>query len=276
MTTPAGTVTPRSARRDKELLNVRGLVMGFGASPDVLRNVDVTLRRGEFVSVIGPSGCGKSTIMNAVSGLLKPRAGEVTFDGQRVNGINTRIGYMTQGDTLLPWRDVRSNVRMPLTFRKVAHAEAAERVDKVLEMLDLGAAADKYPAQLSGGMKRRALLARSMIYEPSLLLMDEPFAALDAQLRTQLHSELLRTVELVGQAVLFITHDIYEAVLLSDRVIVLGGTPATVTAEFEISFHDRRNRIEELRFDPEFVDLEHRIHVALNEARSGGKATDVH
>lgn len=248
------------------LLKVEDLAMGFGDAPDVLRDASVTVEAGEFVTVIGPSGCGKSTIMNAVAGLLPPRAGRVLFRGEPVTEINTEVGYMTQGDTLLPWRTVSDNIGMPLLLRKVPKRELSTRVSEMLELMDLTEAADKYPSQLSGGMKRRALLGRSMIYRPDLLLMDEPFAALDAQLRTQLHAELRRSVSITHQAVLFITHDINEAVLLSDRVVVLGGKPATATAEIDIPFGQDRD-VTNLRFSDDFVRLEREIHGHLQDAR---------
>lgn len=249
------------------LLELSEVTMGFGAGPDVLTGTNLVMNDSEFLSIIGPSGCGKSTILNAVSGLMPVRSGTVTYRGAAIEKVNTNVGYMTQGDTLLPWRNVEDNVAMPLKFRKVHKSLIAERVHQLLAMLDLTEAAHKYPAQLSGGMKRRALLARSMIYDPALLLMDEPFAALDAQLRTQMHAELRRTVEETAQAVLFITHDIYEAVLLSDRVIVLGGRPAFPIADVAIPFGRGRD-IENLRFEEDFVHLEKQVHDILGSARS--------
>lgn len=249
-----------------ELLQIEDLAVGFGDAPDVLRGANLTVTSGEFVTVIGPSGCGKSTIMNAVAGLLPARKGRVLFRGTPVESINTEVGYMTQGDTLLPWRTVSDNMAMPLRLRKHPKTEVRSRVAQMLELMDLTEAADKYPAQLSGGMKRRALLGRSMIYRPDLLLMDEPFAALDAQLRTQLHAELRQSVTRTGQAVVFITHDIYEAVLLSDRVVVLGGTPASPIAEIAIPFGAERD-VTSLRFSDEFVQLEREVHDHLQRAR---------
>lgn len=253
------------------LLELESVRIGFGDGPDVIAGASLRMAANEFVSVIGPSGCGKSTILNAVAGLMPVRSGTVTYRGKAVNGVNTDVGYMTQGDTLLPWRNVEDNVAMPLKLRGVAKSETRAKVQELLTLLDLVDAGRKFPAQLSGGMKRRALLARSMIYEPELLLMDEPFAALDAQLRTQMHRELRRTIAETNQAVLFITHDIYEAVLLSDRVIVLGGRPAFPTADVAIPFGPDRN-VEALRFDPEFVRLEKQVHDALGEARTISRA----
>jgi len=250
----------------EHLLQISLASVGFGEGSDILRGVSLDVEPGEFVTVIGPSGCGKSTILNMVAGLLSARAGTVVFDGRPVRGINTDIGYMTQDDTLLPWRTVGDNVAMPLRIRKVPRSEIKRRVTASLEMLQLVEAASKFPAQLSGGMLRRALLARSTIYHPKMLLMDEPFAALDAQLRAQMHTQLLEEVNRTGQTVLFITHDLYEAVLLSDRVIVLGGSPAHPIREFTVPFGRERD-LATLRFEPEFAVLERRVHDALNHAR---------
>jgi len=250
-----------------DLLALTDVRMGFGDGPDVVAGVSLSMSRNEFVSIVGPSGCGKSTILNAVAGLMPVRGGTVTYQGEQIRGVNTAVGYMTQGDTLLPWRTVEDNVAMPLRLRGVNKAEARAKAAELLTMLDLDGAGRKFPAQLSGGMKRRALLARSMIYQPDLLLMDEPFAALDAQLRTQMHRELRSTVARTRQAVLFVTHDIFEAVLLSDRVIVIGGTPAAPTAEVDILFGADRD-IEGLRFDPQFVSLEKQVHDELSRART--------
>lgn len=252
---------------DTPLLELNGVTIGFNTGPDVIRHLDLSVERGEFLSVIGPSGCGKSTILNAVAGLLEPRSGSIALHGKPVVGVNTSVGYMTQGDTLMPWRTVHENIALPLKMRKTPKDEVRERVSAVLEMLDLTEARDKYPTQLSGGMKRRALLGRCMIYKPEIILMDEPFAALDAQLRTQMYRELRETVTSLNQTVLFITHDIYEAVLLSDRVIVLGGRPSKPVATFSIPFGAVREP-ETLRFEDTFVAMERSIHEALLNARS--------
>lgn len=250
----------------EHLLRISSASVGFGEGPDILRGVSLDVSPGEFVAVIGPSGCGKSTILNMVAGLLSPRQGAVAFDGRPVRGINTDIGYMTQDDTLLPWRTVGENVALPLRIRNVRRSEIKRRVTASLEMLQLVEAVSKFPAQLSGGMRRRALLARSTVYQPKMLLMDEPFAALDAQLRAQMHAQLLEEVRRTGQTVLFITHDLDEAVLLSNRVIVLGGTPAHPIREFAVPFGPERD-LATLRFEPEFAALERRVHDALNHAR---------
>jgi NitT/TauT family transport system ATP-binding protein len=207
------------------IFEVRDLAIGFGGEADVLHGVDLQIERGEFLVLLGPSGCGKTTILNLAAGLLTPRAGHVRFAGAEITGVNTDVGYMTQDDTLLPWQTVHANVALPLRMRGAPKAEIAERVARSLALMDLTEAANRYPGQLSGGMRRRALLARSMIYEPKLLLMDEPFAALDAQMRNEMHIELRSTVKRLGQTVMFVTHDISEAAKLADRVLVVGGGP---------------------------------------------------
>ncbi|WP_181311711.1 ABC transporter ATP-binding protein [Nocardioides campestrisoli] len=249
------------------IFSVRDLAIGFGDRPDVLADATMDVVKGEFVSLLGPSGCGKTTILNLAAGLLTPRRGEVSFDGREISGVNTAVGYMTQDDTLLPWRTVASNIGLPLKMRKVPADEIREKVRSYLELLDLTHAANLFPGQLSGGMRRRALLARSMIYEPTLLLMDEPFAALDAQMRHQMHVELRRTVRSLGQTVLFVTHDLNEAAILSDRVLVVGGgPPGRIIAEVAVPFGDDRD-LETLPFDDEFLALERTLHATLATAR---------
>lgn len=256
-----------TSTRRQPIFSVRNLGIGFGDRPDVLADATMDVVRGEFVSLLGPSGCGKTTILNLAAGLLTPRRGEVSFDGREISGVNTAVGYMTQDDTLLPWRTVASNIGLPLRMRKVPAEEVRAKVRSYLELLDLSHAANLFPGQLSGGMRRRALLARSMIYEPTLLLMDEPFAALDAQMRHQMHVELRRTVKSLGQTVLFVTHDLNEAAILSDRVLVVGGgPPGRIIAEVAVPFGDDRD-LESLPFDDEFLALERTLHSTLATAR---------
>lgn len=249
------------------LVELDSVTKVFGDS-QVLAPTSLHVREREFVTLFGPSGCGKSTVLNMVAGLLAASSGEVRFDGVPVTGINTRIGYMTQGDTLLPWRTLRANVGMPLRMRGVAKPEIGRRVDAYLRLLDLEHAADRYPAQLSGGMKRRALLARSMIYEPRMLLMDEPFAAVDARLREDLHVEVRRAVETSEQTVLFVTHDVAEAALLSDRVLVFGDRPARVVADLAMPFGNRRD-LAALRLSQEFVEAQFAVRRALDGQEAG-------
>ena len=266
VSSPGSSVTTESG--GGPILAVEGLDIGFPGAGDVLCGVDLAIAPGEFVSVLGPSGCGKSTILNLAAGLLQPTRGTALFDGKPISKVNTAVGYMTQDDTLLPWRSVRANIGMPLKLRKRPRAEIKERVDRYLQLMDLTHAADLFPAQLSGGMRRRALLARSMIYDPRLLLMDEPFAALDAQMRTQMHIELRSAVKRLDQTVLFVTHDISEAAVLSDRVVVVGGgPPAGIVSSYDIPFPKDRD-VANLHFEDRFAEVERELHTILSTAQT--------
>lgn len=212
-------------------LRLRDVVFGYSGEQTILNGFDLDIGAGEFVALLGPSGSGKSTILNIAAGLLAPLAGDVTFAGKPLSGVNTAVGYMTQGDTLLPWLSVESNVALPLALRRVPAEERKARVARALDLVSLTEARHRWPAQLSGGMRRRALLARSIIYDPPMLLMDEPFGALDAQLREDMHKELLKTLARTGQGVMFVTHDITESLALADRIVVLGGRPLRVMDE---------------------------------------------
>jgi len=250
------------------LLRIEDVAVRFRGARDVLARMSLTVRAGEFVTLLGPSGCGKSTLLNLTAGTLRPRQGTVTFDGQPVTSVNRNVGYVTQEDTMLPWLTLAANVGLPLRMRRVPRSEARERAMALLTSFGLRNAAALYPAQLSGGMKKRGLLARALIYQPRLLLMDEPFAALDAQMRAQLQSELRRVVMETGVAVLFVTHDLEEAALLSDRVVVIGGTPGRVIDEVAIGLGQERDA-ETLRFDDSFRDIGRTLQQSLRRARGG-------
>lgn len=251
---------------DRPLLSVENVAVQFGGTRDVLAQTSLTVQAGEFVTLLGPSGCGKSTLLNVTAGTVRPRQGAVYFDGKPVTTINRNVGYVTQDDTMLPWLTLAANVGLPLRMRRAPMAMIKQRVSDLLASLNLEHAAALYPAQLSGGMKKRGLLARAMIYEPRLLLMDEPFAALDAQMRTQLQGDVRRLVNESGVAVLFVTHDIEEAALLSERVVVIGGAPGHVIDEVTISLGPNRD-VETLRFDDDFRDIGRTLHRSLRRAR---------
>lgn len=244
------------------IVDLKDITLSFGDS-QVLAPTNLQVRRGEFVTLYGPSGCGKSTLLNITAGLLKADSGRAEFDGGPIDGVNKSVGYMTQDDTLLPWQTLRKNVELPLRIRKTPKTAIEERLQRYLDLLDLTHAADRYPSQLSGGMKRRALLARSMIYEPEMLLMDEPFAAVDATLRDDLHVELRKTIDTTNLTVLFVTHDVTEAVLLSDRVLVLGGRPSTIVGEYHIPFGHNRD-LAAIRDSSELAQLQSRIRATLD------------
>lgn len=201
---------------------------------EALRNVSFDVMRREFVSVIGPSGCGKSTLNRILAGLDAPSSGEVRLDGQRVLEPGAERGMVFQGYTLFPWLDVRNNVMFGLRMKGVGKASAAQQAERWLEVVGLTKFADHYPSQLSGGMKQRVAIARALANEPRVLLMDEPFGALDAQTRCSMQTHLLRIWAEEDVTVLFVTHDLDEAVLLSDRIVVLGAHPGHVQQVIEV------------------------------------------
>jgi NitT/TauT family transport system ATP-binding protein len=228
-----------------------------------VRDVTLAVGDGEFVSVVGPTGCGKSTLLNVAAGLLAPSAGAVRAFGTPLPGINRRAGYMFQADSLMPWRSARQNVAAGLEFRGVADAGA--RADEWLRRVGLGGFGDRYPHQLSGGMRKRVSLAQTLVLDPDIILMDEPFSALDVQTRQLMENELLALWAEKKKAVLFITHDLDEAIALSDRVVVLSAGPASrPIGEFAVDLARPRD-VAEVRTDPRFVELHEAIWAVLRE-----------
>jgi NitT/TauT family transport system ATP-binding protein len=219
-----------------------------------LRGVNLEIRHGRFVCLLGPSGCGKSTLLNLAAGLTTPTAGRVLFDGVPLRGVNHEVGYITQKDNLLPWSRVEDNVGIALAVRGVRRAERRRRVGEMLDTVGLTGFARRYPAQLSGGMRKRVTLARTLIYNPSTLLMDEPFGALDAQLRAAMQAELLRLWERDRKTVIFVTHDVEEALLLADEIVVLGSNPGRILDTFPVDL-DRPRDIVALRTSARFPAL---------------------
>ena len=190
--------------------------------------LSLDVEAGEFLTVVGPSGCGKSTLLNLVSGLLAPSGGTVLYKGAPVRGVNTEIGYVTQADNLYPWRTLRENVEFPLEVRGVARAERRQRAAAFIERVGLGGFEDHYPYELSGGMRQRANIIRTLVYDPEVILMDEPFGPLDAQTRLILQDQLLDLWDAARKTIIFITHDLGEAVALADRVVVMTARPGRV------------------------------------------------
>ncbi len=228
------------------------------ASPDgtvvpTLRNFNLSVRRGEFVAIVGPTGAGKSTTLNLITGLLKPTSGAVVVMGQPVEGIDSRIGFVFQADALFPWRNVLNNVAAGPLFRGTSKAKAYELARSWIERVGLAGFERHYPHQLSGGMRKRAALAQTFVNGPQILLMDEPFSALDVQTRLVMHDELLRLWSSTGASVVFVTHDLDEAIALADRVCVLTHRPATIKSEYTIDLP--RPRDNEIRYSPHFVEL---------------------
>jgi NitT/TauT family transport system ATP-binding protein len=223
-----------------------------------LSEISFEIREHEFVSIIGPSGCGKSTLLKILCGLDQQTAGTVSFRGKTPAESRKLLGYVPQHDHLLPWRTVAKNAALGLELRGRRDAAARRRVEEVLSMVGLEKAAQQHPGQLSGGMRKRAALARAIAYDPEFLVMDEPFGALDAQMRHVLQGELLKIWERFRQTVIFVTHDIQEAILLSDRIIVLTGSPGTVKAIEEVGLRRPRDLLHD-RFQPEYEALYTRL-----------------
>jgi len=194
----------------------------------IVEDVSFDVPKGEFLALVGPSGCGKSTILSMIAGLTSPSRGSISQDGKPIAGVNHAVGYMTQNDTLLPWRSVESNVRLPLELRRAPREEQARVAQQYIDMVGLNGFERYFPAQLSGGMRKRTLLARTLAYGPETLLMDEPFGAVDAQLKLQLHAELLSIWSATSKTIIFVTHDIEEAISLADRVILFSQRPARI------------------------------------------------
>jgi len=240
-----------------------------GQEIPVLRNINLSVNEGEFVSIIGPSGCGKSTLLNIISGLLKPTSGEVFVSGERVNGPCTKVGYMFQSDLLLPWRTAIANVELGLEIRGVSKEERRKMAEAVIKSMGLSGFEHFYPHELSGGMRQRIALARTLVLNPTVLLMDEPFGALDAQTRTLLGNELLRLWRKYNKTIIFVTHDLSEAISLAQRVIVLSKRPATVKAEYRVDLPESRDVTKIVKEDS-FLKLYSTIWRDLTEEIGGG------
>lgn len=227
-----------------------------------VEDVDLEVARGEFCCVVGPSGCGKSTLLNMSAGLMAPSDGAVHYDGAPVAVPNTKVGYITQKDNVLPWRSVRRNVALPLELRGMHKGEIGDRVDAMLDLVGLTSFADAYPRQLSGGMRKRVALARTLVYEPEAILADEPFGALDAQLKTILQAELHRIWERTGSTVVFVTHDIGEAIALGDRVVVMSKRPGRIRLVRDIDLPRPRDMFK-IRFEARYAELFEELWAAL-------------
>ena len=228
-----------------------------------VRDTTLAVEPGEFVSVVGPTGCGKSTLLNMAAGLLPPSAGRIMVDGAPLAGLNPRAGYMFQADALMPWRNTLDNVTAGLEFHGMAKADAVPKAREWLARVGLTGFESRYPHQLSGGMRKRVALAQMLILDPEILLMDEPFSALDVQTRQLMENELLELWSANRKSVLFITHDLEEAISLSDRVVVLAAGPATrPLGEFVVDLPRPRD-VSEIRMTPRFVEIHEAIWKVL-------------
>jgi NitT/TauT family transport system ATP-binding protein len=237
-----------------------------GSGPyTAVRDVTLSVGDGEFVSVVGPTGCGKSTLLNVAAGLLRPSSGTIRILGEPLAGINRRAGNMFQAEALMPWRSAIGNVTAGLEFRGTPASEAKRRGEDWLARVGLEGFGGRYPHQLSGGMRKRVSLAQMLILDPPILLMDEPFSALDIQTRQLMENELLDLWSADRKSVIFITHDLEEAISLSDRVVVLSAGPAThPIGEFTVDLPRPRD-VAEIRLTPRFIELHDRIWHSMKE-----------
>jgi NitT/TauT family transport system ATP-binding protein len=235
-----------------------------GSLYTALRDLDLTVAPGEFCAVVGPTGCGKSTTLSLVSGLTRASEGDVLVDGRPVQGIGDGVAFMFQTDAVFPWRSVLGNVAAGPLFRGASKREAHARARDWLRRVGLAGFEDRHPHQLSGGMRKRVALAQSLITEPRILLMDEPFSALDVQTRAIMSNELLTLWGQTRPSVVFITHDLEEAIALADKVVVMTVGPGTVKAAYDIDL-PRPRTVQEIRFEPRFVELYQQIWETLRD-----------
>jgi NitT/TauT family transport system ATP-binding protein len=241
-----------------------------GTAIDAVRGMNFTVAREEIVAIIGPSGCGKSTLLNMIAGLYAPTHGNVLYKGVVVSDVNTAVGYMTQKDNLLPWRTVRDNVAFPLELAGVAKSNRITRANAVIQHVGLDGFEERFPSELSGGMRKRAALARMLLYGAETALLDEPFAALDAQLKLAMHDLMLRLIAESKQTAILVTHDLMEAVTLADRVFVCTRRPAMIALEQHIDLPRPRD-VRNIRFSNAFKDhydtLWERLRLEYQEER---------
>lgn len=217
-------------------------------------DISFTVAQGEFVSIVGPSGCGKSTLLSVISGISPADLGQVLLDDQVIREVNRRVGYTLQQSTLLPWCTVRDNVGLGLELRGIGAGERADRVARIIEQVGLTHFADAHPHQLSGGMAKRAEIARVLAIDPDILLMDEPFGALDAQTKIVMQDHMLHLLQTLKKTVIFITHDLEEAVILSDRVITMSARPGRIRGDHVVPL-DRPRTARSARLDARFSDI---------------------
>lgn len=237
--------------------NVKKIFQGRNGETVALNGVSFDIKENEFVCVVGPSGCGKSTLLNIIAGLSHPTSGKVFLDGKEIVDTGTERGVVFQQYALFPWLTVRKNIEFGLKLKKMSKQEIQETTDRYLDMVDLKAFADSYPKELSGGMKQRVAIARAYAVNPEVLLMDEPFGALDAQTRTQLQSDLLDTWEKERKTCFFITHDVEEAIILAQRVVIMSARPGRVKEIVDVNIPYPRNQ--ETKMSKEFLELKNYI-----------------
>jgi len=245
-----------------EKLEVRNISKSFDGKP-VLRDISIELQHGELVSLLGVSGGGKTTLFNIISGLLQPDCGSILLDGEDITNRPGHISYMLQKDLLLPYRTIEDNVALPLLLKGVKKKDAREQVSPMFARFGLDGTQKKYPAQLSGGMRQRAALARTYMFSQDVALLDEPFSALDTLTKSAMHRWYLDVMESIRLSTLFITHDIDEAILLSDRIYLLSGSPGEIAGEIVI--REPKPRRDDFNLTPEFLEYKRQILSFINK-----------
>ena len=267
-TLPYTQAGPAAVARPPPLIVFEGFGKSFGPLV-ATRDVELSVARGEFVTIVGPSGCGKSTLLNAAAGVFAATTGRVSYGGAPVRGYNHSVGYMTQSDHLLPWRTVAANIAIPLELQQLGRAQTRARVEALIDQVGLTGFAKSYPSQLSGGMRKRCALARVLAYDPETLLMDEPFGALDAQLRLTMQIELRKLCLQLGKTVIFVTHDLDEAIALGDRCVVFSPRPGRVQDVIDVDLPRDRDLFT-LRADKRYLELTARVWSVLAPALQAG------
>ena len=270
------TLDDRTGRIVLEQVTQRFALPREGREFTAVQDVSFGVDGGEFVSIVGPSGCGKSTLLALIAGLVPVTAGRISLDGRPVTGVTARLGFVFQRDALFPWKTVVENVGLPLLFRGVDAAAARPRVAEWIARIGLTGFEHYHPHQLSGGMRKRVALAMTMVYEPQIVLMDEPFGALDVQTRNLMENDLLELWAQLRRTVVFVTHDLEEAIALSDRIVVMTASPGRVKAVYPIGL-PRPRSVTEIRFHPDFgrlyetiwKDLKDEVRLGYERSRHG-------
>lgn len=236
------------------VIALRAVTKTFDTGYTALQDVDLEIAPRKFIALVGPSGCGKSTTLSLIAGLEMPSAGTVEVRGKRVSGMSQNVGFLFQRDALLPWKPVFDNVAFPLVLRKRPRAEIEARTADWIARVGLRGFEAAYPHQLSGGMRKRVSLAQTLVYDPDIVLMDEPFSALDVQTRNLMENELLSLWQGSGKTIVFVTHDLEEAISLADEVVVMTAGPARIKARYIVDLERPRN-VHDVRLDPRFTQL---------------------
>jgi NitT/TauT family transport system ATP-binding protein len=268
--------SPPDALTEMRRIDVRGLSKTFqlaGTAIEAVRDVSFSVRRGEFVALLGPSGSGKSTVLNMIATLVKPTSGQILIDGTPVvpGQATPNVGYVFQRDTLFPWRTVADNIGYGLQLAGVPVAERKDRIAACVAQAGLRGFENAYPSTLSGGMRQRAALMRTLVVEPQVLLMDEPFGALDTHTKIDMHDVLLRIWEREQQTVLFVTHDLGEALTLADRIILFSARPGRIKDIFEVDFARPRDAVK-IRETPRYAELFQHVWHSLGEEFIKGRS----